>query len=86
MNTYVVPADRFPSLYELTEGHNEYGDVYRAKGVVDAIELPGGFDIVAPWGEQQQAPAGYLVLNGEEVYGNNAETFATTYETLSASS
>jgi hypothetical protein len=48
--------------------------------VVDAIRLPGGFDIAAPWGERQQAPSGYLILSGGEVYGNNAETFAATYE------
>jgi hypothetical protein len=82
VNTYVVAADRFDSLYEASADRNEHGTIYRAKGVVDTIELPGGFDIVAPWGERQQAPAGYLILNGDEVYGNNAETFSATYETL----
>jgi hypothetical protein len=82
VNSYVITADRFPSLYEPAGGRNEYGAIYRAKGVVEAIHLPGGFDIVAPWGERQQAPAGYLLLNGEEVYGNDVGTFATTYETL----
>ena len=67
-------------LYEPTEGRNDFGAIYRAKGVVSAIRLTGGFDIAAPWGERQQAPAGYLILNGAEVYGNNAETFEATYE------
>ena len=56
--------------------------MYRAKGVVSAIALPGGFDIVAPWGERETAPAGYLLLNGTEVYGCNQETFVATYEVV----
>jgi hypothetical protein len=47
---------------------------------VDAIRLPGGFDIAAPWGERQRVPSGYLILNGSEVYGSNAEAFRATYE------
>ncbi len=83
MNTYVIAADRFQSLYEATDGRNPHGAIYRAKGVVEALHLPGGFDIVAPWGERQQAPSGYLLLNGHDVYGNNAETFRATYKPLS---
>jgi hypothetical protein len=49
---------------------------------VDALHLSGGFDIVAPWGERQTAPDGYLILSGRQVYGNNAETFAATYEVV----
>jgi hypothetical protein len=79
-NTYVIRAERFPDLYEPTGVQNELGAVYRAKGVVHAIRLPGGFDIVAPWGERQRAASGYLIFNGEEVYGNNVETFQATYE------
>jgi hypothetical protein len=80
VNTYVIQAERFEALYEPAGGHNEAGAIYRAKGIVDAILLPGGFDILAPWGERQTAPTGYLILNGNEVYGNNADTFAATYE------
>lgn len=79
VDTYVITADRFPSLYEATGGRNVHGAIHRAKGEVEALRLPGGFDIVAPWGEQQQSPDGYLLLSGDEVYGNNAETFAATY-------
>jgi hypothetical protein len=82
VNTYAIQADRFASLYEATSGRNEHGAIYRAKGMVDALRLPGGFDIVAPWGERQQAPDGYLILNGEEVYGNNVETFMSAYQEL----
>jgi hypothetical protein len=85
-NRYVIEAERFSELYEAATG-GPAGDartpgraVYRAKGVVSALRLPGGFDIVAPWGERQAAPAGYLILSGPDVYGNNAETFAATYE------
>jgi hypothetical protein len=83
-NRYVIAAKRFPELYAPAEGGEKSakGEVYRAKGVVSALRLEGGFDIVAPWGERQSAPTGYLILNGEEVYGNNAETFAATYQTI----
>jgi len=83
-NRYVVTADRFPDLYEPAQGKAGSAEqaIYRAKGVVSAIRLDGGFDILAPWGERQTAPDGYLILNGAEVYGNNAETFAETYEVI----
>ncbi len=84
LNTYVIVAGKLLELYEPTEGRNEHGAIYRAKGAVEALHLPGGFDIIAPWGERQQAPDGYLLLNGEEVYGNNVETFTGTYETVAS--
>jgi hypothetical protein len=80
VNNYVVTAERFPQLYEEAGGSGAHGRVYRAKGAVLAIPLPGGFDILAPWGERQTAPAGCLLFNGKEVYGCNGETFAATYE------
>ena len=83
-NTYVITADRFAELYEPADSNrNSPGSaVYRAKGVVSAIPLEGGFDIVAPWGERQTSPAGYLILNGTDVYGSHAETFRATYEAV----
>ena len=80
LNVYVIAAEGFGSLYEPTGGTGEHGAICRAKRTVEAIRFPGGFDIVAPWGERQTAPAGYLIFNGDEVYGNHAETFAATYE------
>lgn len=82
LNTYVISAGRFPDLYQLEGSTSPFGTIYRAKSTVLALRLPGGFDIVAPWGERQQAADGYLILNGDEVYGNNAETFDATYEVL----
>ena len=80
-DTYVITADRFAKLYEPADASAGGGSaVYRAKGVVSALRFDGGFDIVAPWGERQTAPAGYLILNGAEVYGSNAETFRQTYK------
>jgi hypothetical protein len=35
---------------------------------------------LAPWGQRERAPKGYLLLNGKDVYGNNAGTFEATYE------
>lgn len=79
LNVYVIAAERFGSLYEPTGGDDRFGAIYRAKRTVEAIRFPGGFDIIAPWGERQTAPAGYLIFNGDEVYGSHAETFAATY-------
>ncbi len=79
-----MPAGRFLELYAPLRGKEiaRLGKVYRPKGVVTALRFRGGFDILAPWGERQVAPAGYLILNGADVYGNNAETFEATYEAL----
>jgi hypothetical protein len=79
-NSYIIPAADFPKLYAPVEGSNEFGRFHTARGTVAALHLSGGFDIVAPWGERQTAPDGYLLLSGQDVYGNNAETFAATYE------
>ncbi len=78
-NVYVIPADRFPTLYEPAGQSSSDGDVYAVRATVRVLELPGGFEIVAPWGEVQTAAAGYLIDNGAEVYGNAQETFLTTY-------
>jgi hypothetical protein len=82
VNSYVILAERFADLYEPTGAENELGAVYRAKGVIQAIRLAGGFDIVAPWGERQRSRNGYLVWNDSDVYGNHAETFAATYQAI----
>jgi hypothetical protein len=79
-NTYVIAADKFPDLYKPTPEKNEFGAVYRAKGVVSALPLAGGFAIVAPWGERQIGASGYLLLNGDEAYGASTEAFDATYE------
>ncbi|MCB1522046.1 MAG: hypothetical protein KDJ37_15950 [Hyphomicrobiaceae bacterium] len=79
VNVYVIKKDRFPELYAATGGSNEHGEIFGSRGTVSAIELGGGFEILAPWGEIQRADAGYLIDNGSEVYGNAKETFAATY-------
>jgi hypothetical protein len=80
-NTYVISGQRFGTSYERTGSMSRFGTVYRPiNGVVEAIPLLGGFDIVAPWGERQKATCGYLLLNGIDVYGNNWDIFAATYE------
>ena len=81
-NQYVISAADFPTLYAPIDGGNELGGLYAARATVDALHLSGGFDIIAPWGERQTAPDGYLILSGRQVYGNNAETFAATYEVV----
>jgi len=79
LNRYVIAADKFADLYQSTGESNEHGTVYKAKGVVSAIALPGGFDIAAPWGERQTSANGYLVCNGGEVYGVSRDAFEATY-------
>jgi hypothetical protein len=81
-NSYIIPAADFPTLYAQVEGSNQFGRFHAARGTVAALRLSGGFEILAPWGERQTAPDGYLMLVGSDVYGNNAETFAATYEVL----
>jgi hypothetical protein len=81
-NTYVIKEKSFARLYAPVRGKNRMGRFYRAKSIVSAIPLSGGFDILAPWGERERAPKGYLLLNGKEVYGNNAGTFTATYESV----
>ena len=82
VNTYVINGRRFAALYERTPGKTRFGTIFQPKSLVSAIPLPGGFDIKAPWGKRQTARAGYLVLNGTEVYGSNATTFAATYQVI----
>ena len=81
-NSYVIKAEDFARLYDRHSGATEFGEVYKAKGVVDAIALPGGFDIVAPWGERQSGTHGYLVRNGKDVYGIHGGAFDQTYEVV----
>jgi hypothetical protein len=78
-NTYVISAAKFPKLYARDKGKTEFGEIFHARGAVQALFLPGGFEIMAPWGEIQRAHSGYILLNGDEVYGNNKDTFDTTY-------
>jgi hypothetical protein len=82
LNIYVISAARFPELYEATGETSKLGPVYSAKGVVSALPLPGGFDIMAPWGERQTGADGYLLMNGEEVYGAGTDAFEKTYEVV----
>jgi hypothetical protein len=82
LNVYVIAADRFARLYEPTGERNEHGAIYSAKGVVSALPLPGGFDILAPWGQRQTVTAGYLLLNADQVSGSSWDAFDETYEIL----
>jgi hypothetical protein len=79
-NVYVIRADKFASLYDRHEGETEVGAIYKAKGDVQALFLAAGFELIAPWGEPQRGPEGYLLLNGQEVYGNNRATFDISYK------
>ncbi len=78
-NRYIVEQAKFPCLYLDTGRVGENGRVFESRGAVKALFFEGGFEIEAPWGEKQSADSGYLLLNGEEVYGNAKETFESTY-------
>ena len=56
-NVYVVRGKKFEELYELAQKTGEAA-VYRARGMVEAIYFEGGYDIMAPWGERQEAARG----------------------------
>lgn len=82
LNRYVLSPERFAALYRRGRGSGAYGAVFRPVGEVRAFYLAGGFDIEAPWGARQRAARGYLLRNGDEVYGNHADTFVATYRRL----
>jgi hypothetical protein len=81
INCYVIKQAKFAQLYASTGRHSAFGEVYAATGQVEALFLPGGFEIVAPWGEVQRGDAGYLILNGADVYGNHRDVFEAAYKT-----
>ena len=82
-NVHIVKAGRLPVLYEVSRGNNEFGQLFAPKAAVSAVFLSGGFDIAAPWGQRQiSVGPGYLLLNGDEVYGNQKETFEATYQMI----
>jgi predicted acylesterase/phospholipase RssA len=80
LDTYVIRANAFERLYERAGRESEFGILYRAKGTVSAIELPGSFDIVPPWGTRQKSKAGYLIRSGSEIYGIEKTIFHRTYD------
>src|SRR5262245_45183589 len=79
-DTYVITADAFERLYEAVGRQSEFGALFSAKGAVSVIELPGSFDILAPWNERQKGKTGYLIRNGEEIYGIEKSIFHRTYD------
>lgn len=92
INRYVVTSANFQRLnerakvLEILDPEIDPGravPVFQGKQTVDALYFAGGLDIVPPWGNRQAFENGaYLLLNGEEVYGNAKESFAKDYERL----
>lgn len=84
INVYVIESDRFASLYEPLPGAADMllGSIFQPRGFVMALQVEGGFEIKAPWGEVQRADDGWLLLSESRVYGNHRDTFAETYELL----
>lgn len=80
---YVLKPQNFAKRYEATSHRTSQGVVYRSKTPqhpVRAVALPGGFDIIAPWGERQRRSVGYLLLSHGDVYGIYGPSFDMTYE------
>jgi hypothetical protein len=82
LNCYVIHRDDFERLYERAVGESEWGPVFKARAMVDALFLAGGLDIKAPWGRRQTIETGYLLRNGSDIYGNAARSFRATYEIM----
>jgi predicted acylesterase/phospholipase RssA len=80
LDTYVIKGDDFERLYVPVHRQSEFGALYGAKGAVSAIELPGSFDILGPWNERQKGKAGYLIRNGDQIYGIEKSVFHRTYD------
>jgi hypothetical protein len=78
-NVYVIRREKFPQIYEPDGTKCKQGDIYRSRASINAVFFPGGFELMAPWGEIQRANSGYLIQNGDELYGNNKDTFDATY-------
>ncbi len=79
LNSYVIREERFAELYEPVGIDTFFGPAHRARGGVRAYRLIGGFDIVAPWGERMAAESGFLILNGDDVYGAHRDAFHRSY-------
>jgi predicted acylesterase/phospholipase RssA len=82
LNTYVITAETFERLYQAVGHQMEFGALHTAIGTVSTIELPGGFNLLAPWKEPQKDRTGYLIRNGDEVYGIEKSAFHRTYDLL----
>lgn len=80
LNQYVITAETFERLYEKAGRETELGPLFRPRGTVLALKLPGSFDIMGPWKQRQRGKAGYLIRSGDEVYGIERSVFHRTYD------
>lgn len=83
LDTYIISKDDKKANYRQTQHSTSVGRVYEWVGGqsdIEAIELRGGFRIIAPWGELQERDVGYLIHSGGEVYGIYGPIFSATYE------
>jgi hypothetical protein len=82
--TSVIAAERFAALYG-PASHvpaTEAGDLFERRDILEALRLPGAFDIVSPQGERQQGTRGWLLLDGGEVSAITDELFSDGYVVL----
>lgn len=79
LDQWVLTEARFYELY--TPASAVRSDMYQPRGkVIEVLPFEGGIDIVAAWGEHQTIDNGYLVRNGDDVYGIDAPSFHDTYD------
>jgi len=79
LDQWVIKPERFYELY--TPASSTDPELFQPKGkVIEVLPFEGGIDIVAAWGEHQAIENGYLVRNGDDVYGVNAAWFHATYD------
>ena len=79
LDQWVIKPERFYELY--TPASATDPELFQPKGkVIEVLPFEGGIDIIAAWGEHQAIANGYLVRNGDDVYGIDAATFHSTYD------
>ncbi len=81
-DSYIIDDRKFSDTYEKATGEFEGIEIFRKRAGIDvitALPLPGGYDIVQSWGAREPAASGYLLRNGDDVYGIEANVFDATY-------
>ncbi|MDZ4841438.1 MAG: hypothetical protein SH859_04720 [Hyphomicrobium aestuarii] len=79
LDQWVIKPEKFDELYTAASATDP--ELFQPTGkVIEVLPFEGGIDIIAAWGEHQAIGNGYLVRNGDDVYGIDAATFHTTYD------
>lgn len=81
LDQWVVPPKVFRNSYIAASPTDT--ELFRpTERAIEVLPFEGGIDILMPSGDHQSIPNGYLVRNGEHVYGIDAASFHATYDFL----